>query len=234
MIKALIFDFGGTIDTNGIHWIEMFWSKYLAHSINITKDNFINAYITAERKMSERIKPEDSFKTTLWNQLSLQFEYLQNNNICKITNEEINVIADECYSGVKECVLQFSNVINDFKEDFPMAVVSNFYGNLETVLKEFNIRNFFKVITDSTLAKIRKPDAEIFRITLKELSVLPDESFVIGDSIENDIKPAKTLGCNTIWLFNNTNKNKEGKFYSDYTIKSINKMNSILKKEHFL
>jgi FMN phosphatase YigB (HAD superfamily) len=234
MIKFLIFDFGGTVDTNGIHWIEKFWSKYREHSIDITKDEFINAYIFAERKMNERIKPEDSFKTTLNNQLSLQFEYLRNNNIGKVIDRNIEDISDECYSGVEKCISQFKNVIRDFEEDFSLSVVSNFYGNLEPVLEEFNIRNCFKIVTDSTLVKVRKPDPEIFRITLRELSALPDETFVIGDSLENDIRPAKGIGCNTIWLIKQTNKKKEDTLYPDYNITSINQLKTILKQKHIL
>ena len=27
-IKGIIFDYGGTIDTNGIHWSEVIWEQY--------------------------------------------------------------------------------------------------------------------------------------------------------------------------------------------------------------
>lgn len=234
MIKSLIFDFGGTIDTDGIHWIEKFWNSYKQHSINISRDQFTDAYIYAERKMNEKIKTKDSFGTTLMQQFLLQFEYLQENNIWKNSNTDAADIALECYSDVIRSVSQFKKIIEKLEDRFILAVVSNFYGNLETVLDEFDIKKFFKVITDSTIVKIRKPDPEIFKTALKRLSVLPGESFVIGDSYENDIKPAHKIGCCTIWLINTNYKRKENTLYYNYKISSINQLQSILKPKHIL
>ena len=228
MIKSLIFDFGGTIDTNGIHWIEKFWSAYEQHSIHISKDEFINAYIFSERRMNEKIKNTDTFKTTIKEQLSMQFEYLLKNSLCEIKKAEITEIAEECYLDAEKNISQFRNFINKLEDEFSFAMVSNFYGNLNTVLEEFDIKKFFKVITDSTIVKIRKPDPEIFSITIRELSVKPENTFVIGDSFENDIKPAKKLGCSTIWLINKNYKRKNDNHYSDYEISSIQELQSIL------
>ena len=33
-IKGLIFDYGGTLDTNGIHWSEVLWEMYLHRGSN--------------------------------------------------------------------------------------------------------------------------------------------------------------------------------------------------------
>lgn len=234
MIKSLIFDFGGTIDTNGTHWIEMFWNVYKRHSINISKDQFVDAYIFAERRMNYKVKMKDSFRATLINQLSLQFEYLQQKNLWHSNNADINSIAGDCYTDVEKNITQFRKIINELKDQFSFAVVSNFYGNLETVLDEFDIRIFFKVITDSTLVKIRKPDPGIFFIALKALFVLPEESFVIGDSYENDIIPAKEIGCGTVWLINKTYDRKDNQLNSDYKISSIEQIQSIFKIKHKL
>ncbi len=99
-------------------------------------------------------------------------------------------------------------------------------------MKEFSLLNFFDVITDSGDIKIRKPDPEIFLLTISELSVKPEETFVIGDSYENDIRPAKSLGCNTIWLLNRPYKESEEIFLSDYMISSINQLRSILQHNY--
>ena len=32
-IKGVIFDYGGTIDTNSRHWAEVLWSKYAEYPI---------------------------------------------------------------------------------------------------------------------------------------------------------------------------------------------------------
>ena len=232
MIKSLIFDFGGTIDTDGIHWLEKFWGIYNKNLINISRELFVNAYVFAERRMNEKIKPDDSFKTTLENQVFMQFEYLDDNKILNADKSKINSIVEECYSDVKDSISNFKETISGLEERFSLAVVSNFYGNLNFVLKEFDLLKFFDVIKDSTDVKIRKPDPEIFLLTISDLSVKPEETFVIGDSYDNDIRPAKSLGCNTIWLLNKPFKESEEIFHSDYTISSINQLRSILQHNY--
>lgn len=32
-IQGVIFDYGGTIDTNSRHWAEVLWAKYVEHQI---------------------------------------------------------------------------------------------------------------------------------------------------------------------------------------------------------
>ena len=42
-IKGVIFDYGGTIDTNGKHWAEVLWSKYVEYEVPVNKDVFKEA-----------------------------------------------------------------------------------------------------------------------------------------------------------------------------------------------
>lgn len=32
-IQGVIFDYGGTIDTNSCHWAEVLWTKYMEHQV---------------------------------------------------------------------------------------------------------------------------------------------------------------------------------------------------------
>ena len=82
----------------------------------------------------------------------------------------------------------------------PLVLVSNFYGNIETVLEDFGIRRFFGAIIESAVLGIRKPDPRIFEHGVKALGLLPEETLVIGDSYRKDIVPAESIGCQAIWL----------------------------------
>jgi len=81
-------------------------------------------------------------------------------------------------------------------------MVTNFYGNMRSVLKDFQIDHFFPVIIESATAGVRKPDPQIFRLGVEALQLPANEVVVIGDSYDKDIVPAKTTGCQTIWLKN--------------------------------
>ena len=47
-------------------------------------------------------------------------------------------------------------------------------------------------------AQIRKPAADIFKMAMAKAGTLPEESLMIGDSVELDIIPARQLGMLTI------------------------------------
>ena len=48
-IDALLFDYGGTIDSNGLHWSEVIWKAYQAEDVPVSKESFRSAYVHAER-----------------------------------------------------------------------------------------------------------------------------------------------------------------------------------------
>lgn len=77
--------------------------------------------------------------------------------------------------------------------------MSNFYGNLQTVLHEFRLDGLFLDVIESAVVGLRKPDPQIFSLGVKVLGLLPREVAVVGDSISKDILPARQAGCQTIW-----------------------------------
>lgn len=47
---------------------------------------------------------------------------------------------------------------------------------------------------------LKKPDAKAFRAVLERTGVFPEETVMVGDSLENDILPAKALGMKTVLI----------------------------------
>ena len=47
-IKALIFDYGGTLDTAGCHWGKVLWHAYQRMNVPVSEDAFREAYVYAE------------------------------------------------------------------------------------------------------------------------------------------------------------------------------------------
>lgn len=73
---------------------------------------------------------------------------------------------------------------------------------------------------------VDKPDLELFRIAQKKSCCVENEIMIIGDSFNNDIIPASTLGWHTVWVdLYNENLNAP-----EYTVKDINQIIPILKK----
>jgi putative hydrolase of the HAD superfamily len=58
----------------------------------------------------------------------------------------------------------------------------------------------FKLCLCSTEVGLAKPDPAIFELALQQASCPPDKVVMIGDRIDNDIRPAKAAGWQTIRL----------------------------------
>jgi putative hydrolase of the HAD superfamily len=231
MKKALLFDFGGTLDTDGIHWSEKFWEAYIHFQLPILKENFREAFVYSEKKCAEIIKPDFNLNQTFETQLKYQMEYLQNNfHLQSVYHPIINELKEYCYRSVIQNVKISQLIIESLEQNYLLGLVSNYYGNVEVVLKELSLRKYFTSIVDSTVIGVRKPDSQIFGIALNELGVNPTEAIVIGDSYGNDIAPAKLLGCDTIWINNRGWKNPDETGSADKIIKSIKELPAILKE----
>jgi putative hydrolase of the HAD superfamily len=227
--KAIIFDYGGTLDTDGIHWSEKFWEAYTHFNLNIPKEEFRNAFIYSERKIPEIIKKDFSLLKTYQTQIAYQFEYLIRN---KIKNEEEKKITEQlsnyCYNEVLKNIPKTKELLNKLKSKYMLGLVSNYYGNVKTVLAELGLANYFEEIVDSAVIGIRKPDEKIFEHIIKKLKLNPNEIIVVGDSYKNDIAPAKRLGCKTIWIKVKGWVNNENTDKADMVVKSLKEINDIL------
>ena len=194
MIKGILIDFGGTIDSDGIHWFNAFSDAY-AMVADVPKDLLWDAYVNTERTLGRNpiIKPTDTFCKTLQTKIALQTEYLQSKGIT-ITAQD--TILDTCYNKVVKHISTVSKPVLE-RIQLPKVLVTNFYGNMHTVLEEFGLDHLFKEVVESSVVGVRKPDPEIFRLGVKALGLEPSETIMIGDSEEKDILPAASIGCHT-------------------------------------
>ena len=204
--KGYIFDYGGTIDTNGCHWGKMLWHAYQRHNIPVSEDEFRKAYAYAERTLGRIpiIQSDYTFRKTLSVKLRIEFEYLQDKGIIVSGNfnsaSEQTAILDDLYKMVVANTEKAREVLLKLKEQADIVLVSNFYGNLNVVLKEFNLDDIFDRVIESAVVGVRKPDPAIFQLGINALGMAPENIVLVGDSFEKDIVPGKKVGLNTIWI----------------------------------
>ena len=204
-IKGIIFDYGGTIDTDGIHWGEFIWEQYKETGVDISHETYREAYVHGERFLAKNhvIEPTDTFHTLLRKKIAIHFDYLHNRFPEKhFSKEDAERIADGCYNKVKKTMETTCAVVKELSKQYPLVLVTNFYGNMAVVLKEFNLSEYFKTIVESSVVGLRKPDPALFALGVEALGFEPHEIVVIGDSYRKDIYPSSTLGCRTVWLKN--------------------------------
>ena len=193
--RGYIFDYGGTLDTGGCHWGKMFWHAYQQAGVPISEPQFREAYVHAEQTLGSTpvIRPDFTFRQTLETKLRLQLGALGLSPMSLL-----GPIADLLYTSVLRHTAHSREVLQQM--ELPKVLVSNFYGNMPTVLQEFGFDGLFQYVVESAVVGIRKPDPRIFLLGVEALGLQPEEVTVVGDSVAKDIIPAKAAGCQTIWL----------------------------------
>lgn len=205
-IKGVIFDYGGTIDSRGVHWSEVIWDGYRSVGVPVTKEQFRECYVYAERELAKtrHILPEHNFFDLLLIKMRIELGYLAQNDMlpphCNVGVKLAMAIAQYCYERARSSVEEARPTLEYVYERVPMVLVSNFYGNVESVLKDFDLRRYFGTIVESAVVGVRKPDPKIFALGVDALGQKPEEVLVVGDSYKKDIVPAESLGCRVAWL----------------------------------
>ena len=224
-MKAILFDFGGTIDTNGVHWSEMFWTYYERRHLRVAKPDYEKAFVRSDEMLLAGTDIKDiDFRTMLRRQFGFQFAILGLPGADRLAEEA----STECYADVRSIVARARALLLAFRGTYRLGVVSNFYGNLDRVCREFSLEELFGVMVDSVVEGVRKPDPAIFSLALARLGVSGPEAYVVGDSYDRDIAPAKLLGCSTIWLKGRSWTVPKTTGAADYTITTLDAMRAIV------
>ena len=204
MVKGVLIDYGGTIDTNGLHWGSVLWDSYQWNKVDVDKASFAKAYSFGERSLALNpiIQPEHSFYETLVLKVEQQFKFLSDNGFEGnfLTDTLVKTISKDCNDFALLSINKAKPTLQKLAEKYPLVLVSNFYGNIHKVLQVFEIDHFFETVIESAVVGIRKPNPEIYKLGADFLKLTPQECAVVGDSFPKDIVPAKELGCKAIWL----------------------------------
>ena len=205
--RGVIFDYGGTLDSRGVHWSEVLWDGYLAHygdAIPINKEQFREAYVFAERELARHrhILPADTFADLLLKKAEIELQYMSGQGWVSAADVQpaAHAVADYCDTAARQCVAEAVPVLSTLADRLPLMLVSNFYGNVDSVLHAYGIRQYFRGVIESAVVGVRKPNPTIFRLGVVALELTPPEVLVVGDSLRKDIEPAESLGCRVLWL----------------------------------
>jgi len=77
---------------------------------------------------------------------------------------------------------------------YRLGIVSNAEGQVEADAKRFGLAPYFDVIIDSQVVGVAKPDPRIFQIALDRLGAGPDEVRFAGDIYSIDVEGARAAG----------------------------------------
>ncbi|NDW12433.1 HAD family hydrolase [Bacteroides sp. 214] len=217
-IKVVAFDYGGTLDLPGLHWFSFLWELVqtkLTGDITVTREEFWDAYVFGERELEKHPIPTTTglFENLLFKS-RYEMDYLAK-HILSLTNDDKERLALKLTEAATTSITEGTyaesrEVLSKLYGKYQLFIVSNYYGNLKTVLQEADFLRFIDVLIDSTLVGLRKPDPAIWQLAIDSACVPAEQILVVGDSMKNDIAPAMSLGCQTAWLTKNPDEDYNG------------------------
>jgi FMN phosphatase YigB (HAD superfamily) len=195
-VRAVLFDFGGTLDADGLRWSTRFHAAYTGLGGSLPFGNFETVFRASDRALERRPDIRRlGFRAMIDAQAQLLQEMVPDGATIDFTE-----VADRFHRDAVRTTERNARVLSSLADRYRLGIVSNFTGNLSCCLAELGLTNYFQTVSDSGVLGTSKPDPEIFNATLAALDVEPAAAWIVGDNLDADIRPARTLGLCTCWL----------------------------------
>jgi HAD superfamily hydrolase (TIGR01549 family) len=193
--QAILFDFGGTLDADGVTWKTRIRCLFAEEGVAPAPNDFDRVFYAVDDALTGEIPSTLSFRETVSGLTS---------GVANGLGVRDAAIADRVARRFLEAALAHlrgqAPLLDRLRAHHALGIVSNFYGNLETVCSEAGIAHFFHVLIDSSHVGCRKPDPRIFQAALEPLGLTPARALFVGDSLARDMAGARALGMPHIWL----------------------------------
>ena len=246
-IRALIFDFGGTLDGNGIHWLERAYQFIHERHPEITREAFDKADKAAVTAFAfDHVSPDWSYQDG--SMLPVGAIASESAARCSL-REATEAIAVGIYqrlglsekmkneyvewfcAGAAESLSENRRWLETLHGTYQLAVISNNFGNTHGWCDEYGLTPLLEAIIDSTVLGIAKPDARIFEAALSELGVAPAHAIYVGDSYAADMVGGKNAGMWTAWLVGNQVKTCQDPSMVDVQLSHLHELTDFLDSE---
>jgi len=230
-IETLLFDFGGTLDADGIAWKERFHALYRADGLDVASDAFALAFYAADDPLVGSLPSTTDLPGTV-HALTVNLERELARRRAGTKSESGNNRGRRIVSGfVSDSTATFERnrpVLKALSERFKLGIVSNFYGNLKAVCEGAGLCDFFKVMVDSHCVGVQKPDPAIFRAALEGLEATPEKTVLIGDSLRRDREGARRIGMRFIWIAPQNVQAAQSERYTESAVTDLRDLAKVL------
>jgi putative hydrolase of the HAD superfamily len=101
---------------------------------------------------------------------------------------------NDLYQDSKACINEFKSI------GVKIGIVANQPASVVNSLKSDQIYDLIDFLGVSAIVGIEKPDKAIFELAIAKLATPAHEIIHIGNRIDTDVLPAKSLGMKTVWV----------------------------------
>ncbi len=223
MNSAVLFDFGGTLDADGVAWKERFHRHFADEGLPVEAARFDPIFYAADDALVGTVPETLSLDETVERVAAAVAAALRPGDSSLGRRVAARFLAE-----ARACFEANAPVLERLARRHRLGVVSNFYGNLSTVCDNANVRRYFDVIVDSAQIGLLKPDPRIFLAAIETLGIEPARTIMVGDSLARDMAGARAAGLGHIWLVPDPARHGPPCCQEDRVIRSLREVEGLL------
>ncbi|WP_430907713.1 YjjG family noncanonical pyrimidine nucleotidase [Maribacter sp. 2-571] len=195
------------------------------HAIGVDLDVFLTAYVPANLVYWRRYRENQITKEALrYERLKSVFDAIAH----PVDDPTIDLLSEAYIAGLSRQKHLFPNtieVLDYLKPNYRLHIITNGFEEIqERKLRNSGIDGYFEQVVNSEMAGVKKPHPDIFKMGMELAGTKPENSIMIGDSLEADIAGAIGFGLQAIH-FNSDN----GPLHETcVTIKELNEIKTYL------
>ncbi|EDP97995.1 probable haloacid dehalogenase-like hydrolase [Kordia algicida OT-1] len=169
------------------------------NKVAVNFDRFLEVYVPINLEFWRLFREEKITKEELrYQRLSKTFKLLE----VDASDDLINHLAKEYITHLSSFNHLFDHTIellDNLHGKYKLHIITNGFRDVQRrKIKASGIFDYFEHIIDSESVHVKKPNPKIFNHALQLANVAPENSLMIGDSLEADIKGALALQINAI------------------------------------
>jgi putative hydrolase of the HAD superfamily len=208
-IRAILFDFGGTLMHGRQDWTPIVAKADDALTNHLRSEGIevnLNTFSTEfRRRLGEYFmqREKDLLETTYTFVLR---ELLKEKGYDEVTSDVLRKALDALFSVTQDNWALEEDAIPTLQKlqsmGYNLGIVSNAGDDtdVQQLARNFEITQYFDFILTSAACSYRKPHPRIFELALSNWYCPPNEAVMIGDNLDADIRGAQNAGIYGVWI----------------------------------
>lgn len=182
---------GATFDIGGVIYSDDVFKRAVFTALNqlskgVSQSDFDQVY-------NDHLKSQSgSLRSKLCEKFLGSLE--KKNELMEITTASWIFTPQDLYQDVKACITALKQA------GAKIGIVANQPASVLSSLKSDQLYPLFDFFGISAVVGVEKPDLTIYQLAIKELATPVDQMIHIGNRIDTDVMPAKSLGMRTVWV----------------------------------
>jgi putative hydrolase of the HAD superfamily len=210
-IKHVFFDLDHTLWDFDKNSALTFQKIFDLHQVDVETGNFLSVYEPINLKYWKLYREEQIDKASLrYGRLKDAFDAL-NHDVEDELIHQLSIDYIEYLATFNHLFEGTIDLLNYLHPKYELHIITNGFEEVQhKKMTLSNITHYFKTITNSEMAGVKKPNPLIFNHALQVAKAKANESMMIGDSFEADILGALNVGYDAIF-FNYNNETIDSK-----------------------